>query len=150
MRTHIAATALLIAVTGLTLSGCGSSADTTATAPETAASSQSPVAKTDQTDEDHTLTDQGDALTASGIPSAPTGAERTALIAALQAINPDFAKDPDKAVEAARQQCAAINSNDPQADAEASRRFTYHGNELTEAQGKAINDALKSLKFCGA
>ncbi|MYX36009.1 MULTISPECIES: hypothetical protein [unclassified Streptomyces] len=140
MRTHIAATALLLAVTGLALGGCGSSSDTTATAPESAVSSQSPVARTDQ---DKTLPD-------AGMPSALTDAERVTLIAALQAINPDFAKDPDKAIDAARQQCSAINSNSAQADAEAAKRFTYHGNELTEAQGKAINDALKRLKFCGA
>ncbi|MFE0628789.1 hypothetical protein ACFW3D_17690 [Streptomyces sp. NPDC058864] len=145
MRTHIAATALLIAVTGPALAGCGSSADTTATAPE-AAPSQSLAARTDQNDQ----TAQDDALADAGLPAVPTGAERAALIAALQAVNPDFAKDPDKAIAAAREQCGVINSNDPQADAEASKRFTYHGNALTEAQGKAINDALKRLKFCGA
>ena len=47
-------------------------------------------------------------------------------------------------------QAASPPSNSAQADAEAAKRFTYHGNELTEAQGKAINDALKRLKFCGA
>ncbi|MFD8072306.1 hypothetical protein ACFV3E_06605 [Streptomyces sp. NPDC059718] len=138
MRTHIAATTLLLAVAGTALSGCSSSADTAATAPETAVSSASPVSQADPEK----------SLPAAGIPASPTGADRAALIAALQAINPDFAKDPDKAIDAARNLCGAINSNDPQADAEAARSFTYHGNELTEAQGKAINDTLKRLKFC--
>ncbi|MDX3237510.1 hypothetical protein PV392_17865 [Streptomyces sp. ME03-5709C] len=138
MRKRIATTTLLLAVAGTALGGCGSSKDTAATAPEPTASAPSPVAQADQ----------GGSLASAGIPAAPTGAERAALIAALQAINPDFAKDPDKAVDAARNQCAAINSNSPQADAEAAQRFTYHGNELTDAQGKAINDALKSLDFC--
>ncbi|MDX3094332.1 hypothetical protein PV703_24735 [Streptomyces sp. ME01-24h] len=138
MRKRIATTTLLFAVAGTALSGCGSSKDTAATAPEAAASAPSAVAQAEQ----------GEGLVSAGIPAAPTGAERAALIAALQAINPDFAKDPDKAVDAARNQCAAVNSNSPQADAEAAQRFTYHGNALTDAQGKAINDALKRLDFC--
>ncbi|WP_431959194.1 hypothetical protein [Actinacidiphila sp. bgisy160] len=146
MRTHIAASTLLLAVTGVTLSGCSSSKDTAATAPETAVSSASAVS---QDDPEKALTDAGiPSSVPSSLPASPTGAERAALIAALQAVNPDFAKDPDKAIDAARKLCGAINSNSPQADAEAARSFTYHGNELTEAQGKAINDALKRLKFC--
>lgn len=140
MHPRIITTTLLLTVAGTALSGCGSAKEPTAAAPEAAAVSQPPA---DQAD-------QGDALAAAGIPAAPTGAERAALIAALQAINPDFAKDPDKAIEAARNQCGAINSNSPEADAEAARRFTYHGNELPESQGKAINDALKRLDFCAA
>ncbi|WP_431949642.1 hypothetical protein [Actinacidiphila sp. bgisy167] len=144
MRTRIITATLLLAVAGTALSGCGSAKEPTAAAPEAPAASQSPADQADRADQ----ADQGDALAAAGIPDAPTGAERAALIAALQAINPDFAKDPDKAIEAARNQCGAINSNSPEADAEAARRFTYHGNELPESQGKAINEALKRLDFC--
>ncbi|MEU4090830.1 hypothetical protein [Streptomyces sp. NPDC026673] len=143
MRLHIVTTSLLLAAAGMTLSGCGSTKDTAAEGPESVKSAVSSEAPLSQVDRDKAAAD-------AGIPPIPTGAERAALIAALQAINPDFAKDPDKSIDAARNQCAAINSNSAQVDREASQRFTYHGNEITDAQGKAINEALKRLKFCDA
>ncbi|MET8030520.1 hypothetical protein AB0D78_45595 [Streptomyces avermitilis] len=83
-----------------------------------------------------------------GIPPEPTGAKRAELLRALAAANPDIVKYEDKAIDAARNQCSAINGAGSKVDWSASQRFTYKDVTTTEAQGKQINDALKGLKFC--
>lgn len=88
------------------------------------------------------------ALKAAGIPPEPTGAKRAELLRALAAANPDIVKYEEKAIDAARNQCSAINGNSPRADWTAAQRFTYKDVTTTEAQGKQINEALKSLDFC--
>ncbi|MET7608277.1 hypothetical protein [Streptomyces avermitilis] len=85
---------------------------------------------------------------AAGIPAEPTGAKRAELLRALAAANPDVVKYEDKAIDAARNQCSAINGGGSKVDWTASQRFTYKDVTTTEAQGKQINDALKGLKFC--
>ncbi|MFF0001129.1 hypothetical protein [Streptomyces avermitilis] len=85
---------------------------------------------------------------AAGIPPEPTEAKRVELLRALAAANPDIVKYEDKAIDAARNQCSAINGGGSKVDWTASQRFTYKDVTTTEAQGKQINDALKGLKFC--
>ncbi|MFJ3308286.1 hypothetical protein ACIPSA_35450 [Streptomyces sp. NPDC086549] len=85
-----------------------------------------------------------------GIPPEPTGAKRAELLRALAAANPGIVKYEDKAINAARNQCSAINSDSSKADSAASQRFTYKDVTTTEAQGKQINEALKGLGFCKA
>ncbi|MGW7045181.1 hypothetical protein ACWGDT_21235 [Streptomyces avermitilis] len=85
---------------------------------------------------------------AAGIPPEPTGAKRVELLRALAAANPDIVKYEDKAIDAARNQCSAINGGGGKVDWTASQRFTYKDVTTTEVQGKQINDALKGLKFC--
>jgi hypothetical protein len=92
--------------------------------------------------------DQGAAEKAAGIPPVPTGADREALLRALKAANPAIVSDEDKAIDAARNQCAAINGGAQKLDWTASQRFTYKDVTTTEAQGKQINEALKGLGFC--
>jgi hypothetical protein len=92
--------------------------------------------------------DQDAAAKAAGIPPEPTGAKRAELLDALGAVNPDIVKYEDKAIGAARNQCSAINGGAQRLDWSASQRFTYKDVTTTEAQGKQINDRLKSIGFC--
>jgi hypothetical protein len=87
--------------------------------------------------------DQGDAEKAAGIPAKPTGAKRTALIAALKAINPALVTDEDKAVDNARNQCSTI-SGGGNADMTAKARFSTSDRQVTDEEARAINVALAS------
>ncbi|MFJ8054943.1 hypothetical protein [Streptomyces sp. NPDC096142] len=90
-----------------------------------------------------------DALASAGIPPEPTGAKRAELLRALSAANPDTVKYEDKAIDAARNQCSALNGTGvSRIDWLASRRFTYKDVTTTEAQGRQINAALKGIGFC--
>jgi hypothetical protein len=137
MRIRTAAAAAVILTTALT--ACSSNDDTA-----DAASSTTP--KTSAT---HTP-DPGysEAMKAAGIPPEPTGADRTKLLNALAAVNPDVVKYEGKAIDAARNQCSAINKGGQRLDWSASQRFTYKDVTTTEAQGKKINQALKDSGFC--
>ncbi|MEW2351449.1 hypothetical protein AB0904_27750 [Streptomyces sp. NPDC006684] len=95
-------------------------------------------------------TDMSSAEAAAGIPPEPTGADRKALLLALRAVAPkavDRAHE-DKAIDAARNQCAAINGGAERLDSTAAARFSYDGVTTSEAQGKAITEALKASGFC--
>ncbi|MFI6494901.1 hypothetical protein [Streptomyces sp. NPDC050564] len=85
---------------------------------------------------------------AAGIPPKPTGAKRAQLLRALAAANPGIVKYEDKAIDASRNQCSAINGGGGKLDWAAAQRFTYKDVTTTEAQGKQINEALKGLGFC--
>ncbi|MEW1640768.1 MULTISPECIES: hypothetical protein [unclassified Streptomyces] len=85
---------------------------------------------------------------AAGIPPIPTGTKRQQLLDALAEVNPGVAAYEDKAIDAARNQCGALNSHTARPDLTASQRFSYRGVTTTEAQGKQINEALTSLGFC--
>lgn len=89
-----------------------------------------------------------DAAQAAGLPAEPTGAQRQQLLDALAKAAPDTVKHEDKAIDAARNQCMAINGGAQKLDWSASQRFSYEDVTTTEAQGKAINEALKSSGFC--
>lgn len=78
------------------------------------------------------------------IPSAPTGFKRQALIEALRAIDPALVTDEDKAVDNARKQCAAIKDGSKNLDDTAQERFSTDDFQVTGAQAKAINSALKT------
>ncbi|MFF7331891.1 hypothetical protein [Streptomyces sp. NPDC008150] len=85
---------------------------------------------------------------AAGIPPNPTGAKRAELLRALRAANPDITRYEDKAVDAARNQCSALNGDANKPDWLASQRFTYKDVTTTEKQGHQINQALTDLGFC--
>lgn len=91
-----------------------------------------------------------DAGKTTGIPPKPTGADRQALLDALAAAAPDVVRYEDKAIDAARNQCSAINGGSQRLNWSAAQRFTYKDVVTTEAQGKKINDALKASGFCKA
>ncbi|GGZ88558.1 hypothetical protein ACFOOM_18910 [Streptomyces echinoruber] len=92
--------------------------------------------------------DIGAAEKATGIPPEPTVAKRAELLRALAAANPDIVKYENKAVDAARNQCSAVNGGAQRLDWLAAQRFTYKDVTTSEAQGKQINQALKGLGFC--
>lgn len=130
-------TAAVIAVAGLALTACSSSS--TDAKPKTTTTATNKV----------TQEQKDDALAAAGIPKEPTGAKRAQLLRALAAVNPGTVKYEDKAVDAARNQCSALNDTGvSRIDWLASQRFTYKDVTTTEAQGKQINQALKGLGFC--
>ncbi|MFF4020927.1 hypothetical protein [Streptomyces sp. NPDC001843] len=135
--------AAILAVTALALAACSSndSGGRDDAKPEASA-------KATATGQDLTHQQRHDARAAAGIPPEPTGAKRAELLRALAAANPDTVKYEDKAVDAARNQCSAINSGAKRLDRLASQRFTYKGVETTEAQGKQINDALEGIGLC--
>ncbi|WP_199848229.1 hypothetical protein, partial [Streptomyces dysideae] len=90
-----------------------------------------------------------DAAKKAGIPPEPTGADRQALLDAIAKAAPDAVKYEDKAIDAARNQCSAINGEASRLDWLASQRFTDKVVVTTEAQGKAVNEALQTSGFCG-
>ncbi|WP_330455688.1 hypothetical protein OIB37_01675 [Streptomyces sp. NBC_00820] len=93
-------------------------------------------------------TGQGAAAKAIGLPPEPTGAKRAQLLHDLSAVSPNIVKYEDKAVDAARNQCTAINGGAVKLDRSASQRFSYKDVTTTQAQGKQINRALKTSGFC--
>jgi hypothetical protein len=134
----ITTTAAGLALAGLALVGCSSSSDDQADSkPSTPSSAPAEPS-----------VDTSSAAAAAGIPPKPTGAKRAELLRALAAVNPDIVKYEDKAVDAARNQCMAINGGGQRLDWAASQRFTYKDVTTTEAQGKQINEALRSIGFC--
>lgn len=135
MRTRITVAAITAAL-AVTLVGCNSSDDDSKPKAEATKSSSQPSV------------DVGAAEKAAGIPPEPTAAKRAELLRALAAANPDIVKYEDKAIDAARNQCSALNGGGSKVDWTASQRFTYKGVTTTEAQGKQINEALKGLGFC--
>ncbi|MFF8864785.1 hypothetical protein ACF08B_22330 [Streptomyces sp. NPDC015139] len=135
MNTRITAAALLAAA-ALALTACSSSSESTTK------SAPSPKASTKPSP------DMSAAEKAVGIPPKPTGAKKAELLRALAAANPGIVKYEDKAIDAARNQCMAINGNAQKLDWSASQRFTYKDVTTTEAQGKQINAALKGIGFC--
>lgn len=143
MRTRT--TVVAIAVTlAAALAGCGSGDDTDTDAKAT------PKPAPTRTPSSEPSADVSAAEQAAGIPPVPTGAKRAQLLRALGAANPGIVKYEDKAIDAARNQCTAINGGGRKLDRTASQRFTYKDVTTTETQGKQINDALKGLGFCKA
>ncbi|KOV75606.1 MULTISPECIES: hypothetical protein [unclassified Streptomyces] len=137
-RTTIAAVMAALAVS---LVGCGSSDSGEDAKPE--------ATKTPEASSEPSI-DAGTAEKAAGIPPEPTGGKREELLRALAAANPGIVKYEDKAIDAARNQCSALNGGSGKADWAASQRFTYKDVTTTEAQGKQINEALRGLGFCKA
>ncbi|WP_030682062.1 hypothetical protein [Streptomyces cellulosae] len=87
--------------------------------------------------------DNSDAEKAAGIPPKPDAATRTALIEVLKAVNPALVTDEDKAIDNARNQCSTITGGG-NADQTAKARFSTSNHEVTDAEAKAINAALKA------
>ncbi|MFJ8146032.1 hypothetical protein ACIQ6R_13260 [Streptomyces sp. NPDC096048] len=135
MNTRTAAAALAAGAL-LALTACSSSDDGTENKP-------TPKASASQKQKD-------DAATSGGLPPRPTGEKRQQLLDALAKAAPDVVRYEDKAVDAARNQCSAFGEGVERPDWLASQRFTYKDVTTTEAQGKQINDALKSIGFCNA
>lgn len=134
---HIRYTAATIAILACALAACSS--------PESSSKSDTKPTATEK----QLTQQQKDAISAAaGMPPRPTGEKRQQLLDALKQAAPDVVRYDDKAVDAARNQCSAINGGANKLDWLASQRFTYKDVTTSEAQGKKINDALKASGFC--
>ncbi|MFE6157745.1 hypothetical protein ACFQ7F_02350 [Streptomyces sp. NPDC056486] len=138
MNRRTTATVLLTAAT-LALTACSAGNDE---------ADSKPKIKPSTTASEPTQKQKDEAAQSAGLPSEPAAAERAKLLRALAAAAPDVVRHEDKAVDAARNQCMAINGKAQRLDWSASQRFTYKDVTTTEAQGAKINDALKSSGFC--
>ncbi len=136
---HRTTTVALLLVGALALTACSSSDDKADSERNTGPSATAPQLTQKQKDE---------IARSSGLPPKPDAVERAKLIRALQAAAPDVVRYEDKAVDAARNQCMAINGKATRLDWLASQRFTYEDVRTTEEQGAKINDALRATGFC--
>jgi ABC-type Fe3+-hydroxamate transport system substrate-binding protein len=125
MRTRIAAAALAAAAL-LALTACNSNDDSKSSAP-----SSTPSANTSSID-------------AAGLPPKPDAATQRVLLAAVESVDPALADDPDKTVDAARNQCQSLNGGAANPDHLAAQRFGNDSHPLTDTQGKALNIALRA------
>ncbi|WNO67028.1 hypothetical protein OG830_25645 [Streptomyces sp. NBC_00121] len=86
--------------------------------------------------------DRGGAKNA-GLPPKPIGAERDAVLATILDVNSNLIHDEDKAINAARNQCAALDGGATNPDHSAAQRFSYDGVTLTDDDGSHINFGLR-------
>jgi hypothetical protein len=91
--------------------------------------------------------DMSSIQSAAGFPAEPTGAALTAYLAAIKAAAPSLTDDPGKLIRHGQNQCQAMNSGAANADHAAAERFGNDVTPLTDAQGQAINAALR-LTLC--
>ncbi|MEU8794455.1 hypothetical protein [Streptomyces sp. NPDC048643] len=138
MRIRITTIAVMAAL-AVTLVGCSSGDDGggVSTKPTKAGTPKATKAANE---------DNSDAEKAAAIPPEPTGVERLALLTALKVVNPVLVVDEDKAVDNARNQCSTINGGG-NADQSAKARFSTSDHEVSDAEAKAINEALTAM-FC--
>jgi hypothetical protein len=125
MRTRIAAAAIAAAAL-LTLTACNSD-DNKSSAPNSTPT-----------------VDISSAEAAAGIPAAPDAAKQAVLLAAIAAVDPSLANNPDKAVRNSRNQCQALDAGTANPDHAAAQRFGNDAHPLTDAQGAALNAALRA------
>lgn len=140
MKTRATLYTVALAAAALTLTACEDT--TTSGKPDTPATT--PASSPSQPASDA----MDDAMAAAGIPKEPTGADRTALLKALAEAAPDVVRYEGKAIDAARNQCSALNNGAKRLDYLASQRFTYKDVSTSEAQGAKLNAALKASGFC--
>ncbi|WP_327713013.1 hypothetical protein OG912_36055 [Streptomyces sp. NBC_00464] len=126
-------TAAIAAVLAVSIAGCSgdkgsdSKADATrSTAPETSRAA-----------------DNSDAAKKGGLPPEPTGAARSAALQAIHDVNGNLTHDEDKAIDAARDQCAALDGGATNPDRGAAQRFSYDGIKLTDDDGGHLNHGLR-------
>lgn len=87
--------------------------------------------------------DNSGAVKDAGMPPKPTGAERDAVLATILDVNSNLIHDEDKAINAARNQCAALDGGATDPDHSAAQRFSYDGVTLTDDDGSHINRGLR-------
>ncbi|MET9923317.1 MULTISPECIES: hypothetical protein [unclassified Streptomyces] len=139
MRRTTALPAALLAAALLVLSACTPEEDNAAPAPAASTS-----AAQEQPADDADSGESSDAERAAGIPDAPTGADRAAYLAAVKAVDPRIVEDEEKAIDAGRNQCSHLAAPNDKSDWLAAQRFGNDARPLTDAQGKALNAALRA------
>lgn len=126
-------TAAVVAILAVTVVGCSSDkgSDSEADATRSTAPAASSAADSSGADEN------------AGMPPEPTGAERDAVLAAIHDVNGELTHDEDKAIDAARNQCASLDGGGTNPDHSAAQRFSYDGVTLTDEDGSHINFGLR-------
>ncbi|MEV0007770.1 hypothetical protein AB0M10_16350 [Streptomyces sp. NPDC051840] len=132
MRIRIT-TAAVVAVLAVTVVGCSTDKDGDAVSKPT--KSAAPEASA--------TADGGGEAKGTGIPPEPTGAERDAVLAAVRDVDATLTHDEDKAIDAARNQCASLDGGAKDPDHDAAQRFSYDGVTLTDEDGGHINFGLR-------
>ncbi|WP_164711302.1 hypothetical protein [Streptomyces microflavus] len=138
-RTTVLPAALLAAAL-LALTACS-------TEPEPYAPAAGPATSAPAAEEPAEEADSGessDAEKAAGIPDAPTGAALDAYLAAIRDVDPAIVEDEEKAIDAGRNQCSHLAAPNDKSDWLAAQRFGNDARPLTDAQGKALNAALRA------
>lgn len=133
-------TAAIVAVFAFTAVGCSS--DNGSGSEADPATSSTPEASS-QADDRDTGTDDSGTAKDTGLPPEPTGAERDAVLAAVRDVNASLTHDEDKAIDAARNQCAALDGGAANTDHTAAQRFSYDGITLTDDDGSHLNIGLR-------
>lgn len=131
-------TAAIAAVLAFTVVGCSSDSDSTGDSGSRADSTGSSAAS-----EASSSADDSGAAKDAGLPPEPTGAERDAVLAAVMDVNSKLTQDEDKAIDAARNQCVALDGGAANTNHSAAQRFSYDGITLTDDDGSHINIALR-------
>ncbi|MEU1467227.1 hypothetical protein ABZ434_03230 [Streptomyces sp. NPDC005761] len=133
-------TAAIAAVLAFTVVGCSS--DNDSDSKDDTTRSSAPEASSSADDSDTGADDSG-AAKDTGLPPEPTGAERDAVLAAVMDVNSKLTQDEDKAIDAARNQCAALDGGATNTDHTAAQRFSYDGITLTDDDGNHLNIGLR-------
>ncbi|HEY9327741.1 MAG TPA: hypothetical protein VIS09_05830 [Streptomyces sp.] len=136
------ATAAIAAVLAFTVVGCSSDNDSDSDSKADTTRSSAPEASSGAEDGDTGADDSGVAKD-TGLPPEPTGAARDAVLAAVRDVNGNLTHDEDKAIDAARNQCAALDGGAANTDHTAAQRFSYDGITLTDDDGSHINIGLR-------
>ncbi|MEU1366707.1 hypothetical protein ABZ454_11285 [Streptomyces sp. NPDC005803] len=136
-----ATTAAIAALLAVAVVGCGNDKDSdtgTGTSTSTSTSTvKSAAPKASSTAEESVGAENA------GLPPEPTGTGRDAVLAVVRDVNGNLTHDEDKAVDAARNQCAALNGGAANPDHSAAQRFSYDGVTLTDDDGSHINFGLR-------
>jgi len=130
-----ATTAAIAAVLAFAAVGCDSASDSDSDSNADTSRSSAPEASSHS--------DGSGAAKDTSLPSEPTGAERDAVLAAVRDVNGNLTHDEDKAIDAARNQCAALDGGAANTDHTAAQRFSYDGVTLTDDDGSHINIGLR-------
>jgi hypothetical protein len=77
------------------------------------------------------------------LPPEPTGAARADVMAVVLDVNVGLFKDEEKAIDAARKQCAALDSGVADPDHSAAELFSYNGITPTDEDGSHLNHGLR-------
>lgn len=126
-------TAAIVAVLAVTVVGCSSGK---------ASDSKADSVKSTRPEASSAAGDS-DAAKNAHIPPAPTGAERDAVLATIHDVNANLTHDEDKAINAARNQCASLDGGATNPEHGAAQRFSYDGVTLTDDDGRHINFGLR-------
>lgn len=137
MRRTTALPVALLAAALLALTACGTEPEPDSPAAGPTASAPAVVGTADSGD-------SSEAEKAAGIPDAPTGAARDAYLAAIRDVDPAIVEDEEKAIDAGRNQCSHLAAPNDKSDWLAAQRFGNDARPLTDAQGKALNAALRA------